>query len=138
MDTSDPSAYSCSTSLIASPSPYGITETVDRLAAVADARGMSVYARIDHGAGARAVGLELPEDELTLAGDPRVGTLLIQGEDEGSELPLRVLVWVSLEGTQVGFPDPEEVAAAFRLDGRVDVLERMRAGLEELVAEATA
>ena len=99
---------------------------------------MTVYARIDHGAGARAVGLELPDDELTLAGDPRVGTLLIQGEDEGSELPLRVLVRVSLEGTQVGFPDPEEVAAAFRLDGRTDVLERMRAGLEELVAEATA
>ena len=49
-----------------------------------------------------------------------------------------MLVWVSLEGTQVGFPDPEEVAAAFRLDGRTDVLERMRAGLEELVAEATA
>ena len=138
MDQTDPSAYSCRTSLIASPSPYGIAETVDRLAAVADARGMSVYARIDHGAGARAVGLELPEDELTLAGDPRVGTLLIQGEDEGSELPLRVLVWVSAEGTQVGFPDPEEVAAAFRLDGRTDVLERMRAGLEELVAEATA
>ena len=138
MDTTDPSAYSCSTSLIASPSPYDIAETVDRLAAVADARGMSVYARIDHGAGARAVGLELPEDELTLAADPRVGTLLIQGEDEGSELPLRVLVWVSVEGTQVGFPDPEEVAAAFRLDGRMDVLERMRAGLEELVAEATA
>jgi uncharacterized protein (DUF302 family) len=138
MDETDPSAYSCITSLIASPSPYGITETVDRLAAVADARGMSVYARIDHGAGARAVGLELPDGELTLAGDPRVGTLLIQGEDEGSELPLRVLVWVSLEGTQVGFPDPEEVAAAFRLDGRTDVLERMRAGLEELVAEATA
>ena len=41
MDESDPSAYSCSTSLIASPSPYGIAETVDRLAAVADARGMS-------------------------------------------------------------------------------------------------
>ena len=33
---------------------------------------------------------------------------------------------------------PEEVGAAFRLDGRIDVLERMRAGLEELVAEATA
>lgn len=99
---------------------------------------MSVFARIDHGAGARAIGLELPENELTLSGDPRIGTLLIRGEDEGSELPLRVLVWVSTDGTRVGFPDPEVIAAAFRLDDRTDVLERMRAGLEELVAEATA
>jgi len=105
---------------------------------VADARGFSVFARIDHGAAARAVGLELPDDEPTIGGDPRVGTLLIRTADEGAELPLRVLVWVSSQGTQVGFPDPEVIAAACRLDDRGDLLERMRAGLEDLLAEATA
>lgn len=127
------------TSLVSSSSPYGVAETVDRLAAAAEARGMSVFARIDHGAGARAVGLELPEQELLLVGDPRVGTLLMQEDSEvGAELPLRVLVWASPDGVRVGFPDPEVLASAFRLDGRIDVLARMRSGLDALVAEATA
>jgi uncharacterized protein (DUF302 family) len=121
------------TSIVASPSPYGLAETVDRLAAAADARGMTAYTRIDHGAGARAVGLELPDDD----GDPRIGTLLIQAEEDGSELPLRVLVWATETGTQVGYPDPEVVVGAFRLDDDGDLLTRMRAGLDELVAEAT-
>ena len=121
------------TSIVASPSPYGLAETVDRLAAAADARGMTTYTRIDHGAGARAVGLELPDDD----GDPRIGTLLIQAEEDGGELPLRVLVWATEAGTQVGYPDPEVVVGAFRLDDDGDLLTRMRAGLDELVAEAT-
>jgi uncharacterized protein (DUF302 family) len=94
---------------------------------------MTAYRRIDHGAGARAVGLELPDDD----GDPRIGTLLIQAEEDGSELPLRVLVWATESGTQVGYPDPEVVVGAFRLDDDGDLLTRMRAGLDELVAEAT-
>ncbi|MGE5690041.1 MAG: DUF302 domain-containing protein [Pseudomonadota bacterium] len=95
---------------------------------------MSVFARIDQGAGARAVGLELPDDD----GDPRVGTLLMLSGDDGAALPLRVLVWASRTGTRVGYPNPELVVAAFRLDDRHDLLERMRSGLDELVAEATA
>ena len=94
---------------------------------------MTAYTRIDHGAGARAVGLELPDDD----GDPRIGTLLIQAEEDGGELPLRVLVWATETGTQVGYPDPEVVVGAFRLDDDGDLLTRMRAGLDELVAEAT-
>ena len=121
------------TSFVASPSPYGLAETVDRLAAAAESRGMTAYARIDHGAGARAVGLELPEEH----GDPRVGTLLIRADEDGGELPMRMLVWASRTGTQVGYPDPEVVVAAFRLDDDDDLLTRMRAGLDELVAEAT-
>ncbi len=99
---------------------------------------MTVHARIDDGTAARAVGLELPVDELVLDADPRVGTLLVQTDEDGSELPLRVLVWASPAGTQVGFPDPEQLAAAFRLDDRAELLARMRSGLAEVVAEATA
>ncbi|HSC92274.1 MAG TPA: DUF302 domain-containing protein [Gaiellaceae bacterium] len=100
---------------------------------------MTVFARIDHGAAARAVGLELPEEELLLMGGARVGTLLMQEDAEvGSELPLRVLVWAGPDGVRVGFPDPEVLASAFRLDGRIEVLARMRSGLDALVAEATA
>jgi hypothetical protein len=48
-----------------------------------------------------------------------------------------VLVWATGTGTQVGYPDPEVVVGAFRLDDDGDLLTRMRAGLDELVAEAT-
>jgi uncharacterized protein (DUF302 family) len=99
---------------------------------------MGVHVRIDDGAAARAVGLELPADEPVLEGDPRIGTVLMQTDEDGAELPLRVLVWASHDGTQVAFPDPEQLAAAFHLDDRTELLSRMRSGLAELVAEATA
>jgi uncharacterized protein (DUF302 family) len=80
-------------SLTAAESPHSVSETMDRLVAALDRRGIAVFARVDHGGGARAAGLERDE-ELLVFGDPRVGTLLMQADPTiGYELPLRALVW---------------------------------------------
>ena len=72
------------TSLVASPSPYGIVETVDRLAAVAEARGMSRATPASTTAPRPGrSGWSSRTTSSTLAGDPRIGTLLIQGERRG-------------------------------------------------------
>ena len=53
------------------PSSYGPKDTMDRLEAEVKAKGMTVFARIDHAAGAAAVGLSLRPTEVLILAMPR-------------------------------------------------------------------
>jgi uncharacterized protein (DUF302 family) len=120
-------------------SPHSVALTMDRLVAALDRQGIAVFARVDHGGGARGAGLKLAEEEVLVFGDPRVGTLLIQEDPEvGYELPLRVLVWDADGQTRVGYRAPVELTASYEVADREEILERMGALLEALVAESTA
>ena len=112
---------------------------MDRFVAALTRRGIAVFARVDHGGGARAVGLRLADEELLIFGDPRVGTLLLQADPEiGYELPLRVLVWEAAGRTKIGYRLPTEVAAEYAVDGQAETLMRIGRLLEELVGESAA
>ena len=81
------------------PSAYSVRETIDRLARIATARGLTVFARIDHAAGAAQIGLALRPTELVLFGHPRGGTPLMQDrQTAGIDLPLKALAWEDAEG----------------------------------------
>ena len=69
-------------------------ETMDRLETEIQARGLNVFARIDHAAGAAEAGLTLPPTKLMIFGNARGGTPLIQSaQTVGIDLPLKILVW---------------------------------------------
>jgi uncharacterized protein (DUF302 family) len=120
-------------------SPHSVAETTNRLLAALDGRGITVFARIDHGGGARSVGLQLHDEELVIFGDPSAGTLLMQLDPEvGYELPLRLLVWDAQGRTHVGYRPPAELAERYAVGDRSEVLSRMTGLLEGLIAEATA
>jgi uncharacterized protein (DUF302 family) len=71
-----------------------VDETTDRLASVVQTAGLTVFARVDHGAGAASVGMELRPTELLIFGNPRGGTPLMQDQQTaGIDLPLKALVW---------------------------------------------
>lgn len=128
-----------STPLTASSSPHSVRETTDRAAAALGQRSITIFARVDHGAGAREAGLELPDEELLIFGDPKAGTLLMQVDQTiGYELPLRLLVWAAGGQTMIGYRPPAEVAAAYSLSPETPLLDRMRELLDALVAESTA
>ena len=113
--------------------------TVRRLAEAAQARGMTVFATIDHAAAAREAGLELADEVVVVLGAPQVGTRLMQASARtGLDLPLRVLVWDDGGTTRLAHHDPAGLGAAHRLDGLDEVLARMGAGLEAVVADAAA
>jgi uncharacterized protein (DUF302 family) len=112
-------------------------ETVQLLLDAIEHRGLTVFARIDHAAGARGVGMELADEQVVIFGSARAGTPLMQSDPRiGIELPLRILVW--RQGTEVllGFRDPRELGGAYEVDGQAAVLEQMATLLGELVAEA--
>jgi uncharacterized protein (DUF302 family) len=112
---------------------------MDRLVAALGRRGIAVFARIDHGGGARDAGLRLAEEEVLIFGDPRAGTPLMQDDPEiGYELPLRVLAWDAGGQTRVGYRTPMELTASYAVANHKETLQRMDALLQALLAESTA
>ncbi len=119
-------------------SPYSVGDTVGRLMAAVFRRGITVFARINHAANARAVGLSMADEEVLIFGDPRAGTVLMQGDPRvGFELPLRVVVWSQDGVTRIGYESPDSFAEGYDMAGRTEVLRRMADLLAELASEAT-
>jgi uncharacterized protein (DUF302 family) len=100
-------------------SSHGPQETMNRLDAAVKAKGMTVFARIDHSAGASAVGLSLNPTEVLIFGNAKGGTPLMQSAQTiGIDLPLKALVWQDASGdTWLSYNDPAWLAKRHGLDG---------------------
>src|SRR5260221_4963776 len=85
---------------------------MNRLEAGVKAKGMTVFARIDHAAGASAVGLSLRPTEVLVFGNAKAGTPLMQSvQTIGLDLPLKALVWQDISGkTWLSYNDPASLA----------------------------
>ena len=99
-------------------SPWSMADTVARLSAVVAARGMEVFAVIDHSGKARDVGLDLRDTKLVIFGSPSALTPVIKAAPLAAlDLPLRVVVWEDGYRTLVSYPAPAAVARRYGLDG---------------------
>ena len=98
--------------LITIRSSHGPGETMSRLQAEVKAKGLTVFARIDHAAGAAAVGLPLRPTEVLVFGNAKGGTPLMQAvQTTGVDLPLKALVWQDASGdTWLSYNDPSWLA----------------------------
>jgi len=103
--------------LITIPSSYGPQETMQRLEAEVRAKGMTVFAHVDHAAGAEAAGLPLRPTDLLIFGNAKGGTPLMQSvQSIGIDLPLKALVWQDASGnTWLSYNDPGWLAKRHRL-----------------------
>jgi uncharacterized protein (DUF302 family) len=120
------------------PSSLGPKETMDRLVAEIRAKGMNVFARIDHAAGAAQVGLKLRPTELILFGNALGGTPLMQSvQTVGIDLPLKVLVWQDAEGkTWVSYNEPRWIAQRHGVTSTEQVVSKMTAMLSAMLRKA--
>lgn len=113
--------------------------TVRSLLAAIERRGLTVFARFDHAAGAREVGLELADEQVIVFGNARSGTPLMQSDPQiGIELPLRILVWREEADVSLGYRDPRELSGSYDVAHHSSTLEHMATLLDELTAEATS
>lgn len=120
-------------------SRHAARETMDRLVAGVTARGMTIFARIDHGAGAAEAGLSLRPTELLVFGHARGGTPLMQAAQTiGIDLPLKVLVWQDADGAAwVGFNEPGWIVGRHGLaPDNAPAVHAMHAALTEIAHEA--
>jgi uncharacterized protein (DUF302 family) len=98
--------------LVRVESIHSVAETGDRLEDLLRNKGITVFTRIDHGAGATSVELDLRPTEVIIFGNPQVGTPLMQcNQAVGIDLPLKALIWQDGEGkVWLAYNDPEYLA----------------------------
>jgi uncharacterized protein (DUF302 family) len=114
-------------------------ETMDRLEAEIRAKGLEIFARIDHAAGAAEVGLTLQPTELIIFGNARGGTPLMQSaQTAGIDLPLKALVWQDAENqTWLSYNEPSWIAQRHGVANAERVVSGMNALLTAMARKAT-
>lgn len=121
------------------PSPYSVKETMDRLAAALAEKGLKPAARIDHAAGAKSAGLEMPPTEVMMFGNPRLGTPLMLADPRiAIDLPMRVVAWQDKAGkVWIGYTSADGLKARYAITGRDDSFKAMAGALEAFTSAAT-
>jgi uncharacterized protein (DUF302 family) len=122
------------------PSAHSVKDTIDRLESEVKSKGMAVFARIDHGAGATAAGLTLRPTELLIFGNARGGTPLMQATQSiGIDLPLKALAWQDADGkVWLSYNEPAWLAHRHCLSDVAAVTDRLAAALAAVAKAATA
>lgn len=126
--------------LVSVKSNHSVKETADRLENILQTKGMTLFDRIDHGAGAQKVGKELRPTELIIFGNPKVGTPLMQcGQSIAIDLPQKALIWED-EGGQVWFSynDPAYLAKRHNTKGCREVIQKIQNVLANFSSAAAA
>jgi len=109
-------------------------DALDRLSKIVTDKGLTIFARIDHEAGARAVGLELRPTALLIFGNAQAGTPVMQAaQTAGIDLPLKVLAWRDANGKNwLGYNDPIWIGARHGADAK-PALAKMAESLAAIV-----
>src|SRR4029077_3402992 len=119
-------------------SSCGPKATMDRLDAEIRAKGLNVFARIDHAAGATEVGLTLAPTVLIIFGNARGGTPLMQSaQTVGIDLPLKILVWQdSADKTWLSYNEASWLARRHNVTGAEPVVNSLDALLTAIAKKA--
>ena len=98
--------------LVAVKSPHSAKDTMNRLEDIARQRGLTVFALVDHAAGAAKVGKTLRPTEVLIFGNPQGGTPFMEcAQSVGIDLPLKALVWEDASAqVWLGYNDPAWLA----------------------------
>jgi uncharacterized protein (DUF302 family) len=126
--------------LITKRSSFGPEETMKRLEAEVKAKGLTVFAHVDHAAGAAAVDMPLRPTDLLIFGNAKGGTPLMQSvQSIGIDLPLKMLVWQDAEGvTWVSYNDPAWLTHRHGLDDSTKaIVNALTAALNAIATKAT-
>jgi uncharacterized protein (DUF302 family) len=126
--------------LISMKSPYGVAVTADRFEKSLQAKGMTIFARINHTEGALKVGKELRPTELIIFGNPKVGTPLMQcAQSVAIDLPQKSLVWEDENGqVWLSYNDPGYLAGRHNIKNCDEVLNKISGALGNFARAAIA
>ena len=125
--------------LVSLKSPHSVQATMDRLESIVEDKGLNVFARIDHAAGAEKVGQSLRPTQLLIFGNPKGGTPFMQcAQSVGIDLPLKALVWEDEAGqVWLGYNTPSYIAER-HVVGDCAVVPKLSKALEGMTKAAVA
>ena len=85
--------------IIDKPSNHSVDQTVDRLKNILQAKGVALFALVDHSGEAEKVGMKLRPTKLLIFGNPKAGTpLMLAAPSSAIDLPLKILIWEDAQG----------------------------------------
>jgi uncharacterized protein (DUF302 family) len=126
--------------LVTISSAHNVQETADRVETVVKAKGLTVFARVDHAAGAKEIGLLLAPTLLLIFSNARGGTPLMQANQQvGIDLSLKMLAWQDSAGKAwLSYNDPHWIARRHGLGHEVDqAVKALGAAVAAISKEAT-
>ena len=81
------------------PSNHSVEQTVERLKGILNAKGVALFALVDHSEEAKKAGMKMPDTKLLIFGSPKAGTpVMLAAPSIAIDLPLKVLVWEDSSG----------------------------------------
>ncbi len=114
-----------------------VPAVMDALVGAVEGAGATVFARVDHGAGAKSVGMDLEPAQLLIFGNPKLGTPAMQDDVEaGLALPLRVLVYEKNGQTWIAYEEVEDMFDDLDIDENAAYVKKMEGALKKLTAAA--
>jgi len=124
--------------LVEVKSANSVKDTISKFEATVKERGLNVFARIDHAAGAQKIGKTLRPTELLIFGNPQGGTPLMEcAQSVGIDLPLKALAWEDASGqVWLGYNDPQYLVTRHGAKDCLPVAAKLRKALDALAAEA--
>lgn len=95
--------------LVSRPSHHSVDQTVEKIESLLRAKGVTLFALVDHGGEAEKVGLRMPPTKLLIFGNPKAGTpLMVASPSAAIDLPLKLLIWEDADGkTWVTYNSPK-------------------------------
>ena len=102
--------------VVTRPTPGTVADALERLLGVLNARGVKIFAVIDHSGEAARVGLHLADTKLVIFGNPAAGTALMQTAPlVALDLPLKILIWEHDSQAFVSYNEPSHLAERYEL-----------------------
>lgn len=132
-------AVNAADGMIEVKSANSVKDTISKFEATARERGLVIFARIDHAAGAQKIGQTLRPTELLIFGNPQGGTpLMVCAQSAGIDLPLKALAWEDASGqVWLGYNDPHYLVTRHGAKDCAAVAQNLRKVLDGLAVAAT-
>ncbi len=124
--------------IIKVPTDKSVTEAIDALQAAVENAGATVFARVDHSAGAHKVDMTIPPNQVLIFGNPALGTPAMQIDPRaGLFLPLKVQAYEDADGqVWLAYEDPKETMDELDAVEKSPVIDKMRGALSRLTDAA--
>ena len=123
--------------IISKPTNHTVDEAVEKIKTLLQAKGVKLFAVIDHSGEAEAIGIKMPPTKLLIFGNPKGGTpLMLSAPTVAIDLPLKLLVWEDAHGSRwISYNSPQYLKQRHALPD--DLLKNI-AVIEALATEAAA
>lgn len=131
-------AHVMSNGLIMKRSPYSVSKTIQRLENVLRKKGFTIFAVVDHYAGANKAGIKLRPTKLLIFGNPKVGShFFTSNQTAGIDLPMKALAWKDAKGqVWLAYNDPKYIAKRHGIRNRPAIVKKMTGALNNFTNAA--